>query len=185
MKKLLSITSALAIILTLATTSTVNAAKPEKARKLENAKHIVNLRAGIDRHRERAWYWQDVMFVRRHSTNYSENKTKSVVYLRWLRKTWKARHEIAKRKASQPPHYNEWLCIHSKEGSWTDPGAPYYGGLQMDESFQRSYGWRLYNKKGTADNWTPLEQMWVAERAFSSGRGFYPWPNTARYCGLI
>ncbi len=30
-----------------------------------------------------------------------------------------------------------------------------------------------------------VEQMWVAERAHRSGRGFYPWPNTARYCGLI
>jgi hypothetical protein len=27
--------------------------------------------------------------------------------------------------------------------------------------------------------------MWAAERAHRSGRGFYPWPNTARYCGLI
>jgi hypothetical protein len=27
--------------------------------------------------------------------------------------------------------------------------------------------------------------MWVAERAYRSGRGFYPWPNTARACGLI
>ena len=26
---------------------------------------------------------------------------------------------------------------------------------------------------------------WAAERAHHSGRGFYPWPNTARYCGLI
>jgi hypothetical protein len=25
----------------------------------------------------------------------------------------------------------------------------------------------------------------VAERAYRSGRGFYPWPNTARACGLI
>jgi hypothetical protein len=27
--------------------------------------------------------------------------------------------------------------------------------------------------------------MWVAERALRAGRGFYPWPNTARMCGLI
>jgi hypothetical protein len=55
----------------------------------------------------------------------------------------------------------------------------------MDVSFQSNYGGILLTRKGTADNWTPLEQMWVAERAFRSGRGFYPWPNTARYCGLI
>ena len=42
----------------------------------------------------------------------------------------------------------------------------------------------LLARKGTADRWSPLEQMWVAEHAYKT-RGFYPWPNTARYCGLI
>ena len=75
--------------------------------------------------------------------------------------------------------------IHRYEGDWSDGGSPYYGGLQMDVSFQASYGGVLLAKKGTAENWTPLEQMWVAERAYRSGRGFYPWPNTARACGLL
>jgi hypothetical protein len=55
----------------------------------------------------------------------------------------------------------------------------------MDLSFQRTYGPYLLRKKGTADRWTPLEQMWVAEKAHRAGRGFYPWPTTARLCGLI
>lgn len=84
-----------------------------------------------------------------------------------------------------PAHYDAWLCIHRYEGSWNDAGSPYYGGLQMDIQFQASYGRSLLRTKGTADRWTPLEQMQVAEKAYSSGRGFYPWPNTARYCGLI
>ena len=67
----------------------------------------------------------------------------------------------------------------------TDTGNGYYGGLQMDIHFQRAYGPELLRRKGTANNWTAVEQMWVAERAHRSGRGFYPWPNTARYCGLI
>ena len=25
----------------------------------------------------------------------------------------------------------------------------------------------------------------LAEHAYESGRGYYPWPHTARYCGLI
>jgi hypothetical protein len=86
---------------------------------------------------------------------------------------------------TRPPHYAQWMCIHKGEGAWNDPNAPYYGGLQMDMSFQRAYGWDLLMRKGTADNWTPLEQMWVAEKAYASGRGFYPWPTTARRCGLI
>ena len=83
-----------------------------------------------------------------------------------------------------PPHKAQWLCIHHYEGSWTDSGAPYYGGLQMDWDFMFTYGRKLLRSKGTADHWTPHEQMWVAERAWRT-RGFYPWPNTARYCGLI
>jgi len=89
------------------------------------------------------------------------------------------------RLALNPPHKSEWLCIHRFEGSWSDSGAPYYGGLQMDITFQRHYGGYLLTRKGTADRWSPLEQMWVAERAYESGRGYYPWPNTARSCGLI
>ena len=84
-----------------------------------------------------------------------------------------------------PAHKGAWLCIHRYEADWGDGGSPYYGGLQMDISFQANYGGILLSTKGTADNWTPLEQMWVAERAFRAGRGFYPWPNTARVCGLI
>ena len=84
-----------------------------------------------------------------------------------------------------PPHLSAWTCIHRYEGAWTDTGAPYYGGLQMDLGFQRTYGAALLARKGTADHWTPLEQMWTAEKAFRSGRGFWPWPNTARYCGLL
>jgi hypothetical protein len=86
---------------------------------------------------------------------------------------------------NRPPHYQQWLCIHGGEGAWdSNTGNGYYGGLQMDYSFMRTYGPALLQKKGPAHNWTPLEQMWVAERAWRD-RGFYPWPNTARYCGLI
>lgn len=85
----------------------------------------------------------------------------------------------------RPPHYNAWLCIHRYEGSWSDSGAPYYGGLQMDWGFMSTYAPRLLRVKGTADRWTPLEQMWAAERAYRSGRGYWPWPTTARICGLL
>ena len=95
------------------------------------------------------------------------------------------RAERAQRVASRPPHRSAWLCIQRHEGAWTDAGAPYYGGLQMNLSFQRTYGRDLLRRKGTANRWTPLEQMWVAERALRRGTGFYPWPNAARLCGLI
>jgi hypothetical protein len=99
---------------------------------------------------------------------------------------WRGRARAARRRfRAGPAHHRAWLCIHRYEGSWTDRGAPYYGGLQMDIAFQQRYGSLLLRLKGTADHWTPLEQMWVAEKAYRSGRGFYPWPNTARSCGLL
>lgn len=78
-----------------------------------------------------------------------------------------------------------WMCIHSYEGSWQDAYDPYWGGLQMDKGFQRHYGSDMIRAYGAlANRWHPYDQMIVATRAYLS-RGFYPWPNTARYCGLI
>jgi hypothetical protein len=98
---------------------------------------------------------------------------------------WRKRAQAVRTVAQHPPHLREFLCIHRYEGAWTDSGAPFYGGLQMDLGFQAHYGGYLLRTKGTAEHWAPIEQVWVAEHAFRSGRGFYPWPNTARYCGLI
>jgi hypothetical protein len=104
---------------------------------------------------------------------------------RWRARAWRAKARAARRAGHSPPHLRAWICIHGYEGSWRDPNAPYFGGLQMDLTFQGQYGPRLLRNKGTADHWTRFEQMWVAERAHRSGRGFYPWPLTARRCGLI
>ena len=97
---------------------------------------------------------------------------------------WQTRAAAARKLAEHPPHLAQFLCIHRYEGSWTDSGGPYYGGLQMDVGFQETYAPRLFRTKGTPDKWTPLEQIWTAEKAHRS-RGFWPWPNTARSCGLL
>jgi hypothetical protein len=139
----------------------------------------------IKRYRRETWRWQTLMGVRRTRSSLRKLKDPSLEYKVWVRNLWRKRAHRARRKATRPPHKSGWLCIHRYEGPWNDPDAPYYGGLQMDLGFQRTYGPRLLRRKGTADHWTPLEQMWVAERAHRSGRGYYPWPNTARHCGLI
>lgn len=65
----------------------------------------------------------------------------------------------------------------------------------MDAGFMASYG-PEYLRHGTADRWPSWIQIKVARRArdgwynpyrhtYYSARGYYPWPNTARYCGLI
>jgi len=78
-----------------------------------------------------------------------------------------------------------FLCIHSFEAGWNArTGNGYYGGMQMDMDFQRAYGREFLNSLGTADNWPPFIQMAVAMRAYYSGRGFGPWPNTRLKCGV-
>jgi hypothetical protein len=144
----------------------------------------------IDEFRIETWRWQSLMRKPRTPTLFTERRTRDSAYLTWVRDLWKRRAARAARQAANPPHRAQWLCIHRYErdpaqGWRTRTGNGYYGGLQMDLDFQRAYGPELLRRKGTANNWTAVEQMWVAERAHRSGRGFYPWPNTARYCGLI
>ena len=88
--------------------------------------------------------------------------------------------------SSRLPRWNLWMCIHHYEGSWQDAGDPYWGGLQMDRQFMWTYGADMIRKHagGLANTWAPWEQVVVAERAYAN-RGFSPWPNTARYCGLL
>jgi hypothetical protein len=75
-------------------------------------------------------------------------------------------------------------CIKSKEGAWTsNTGNGYYGGFQADHSFQRAYGREFYYRLGTANNWKPWMQIVMAHRGWKA-RGFQPWPNTSRMCGL-
>ena len=80
------------------------------------------------------------------------------VSLRRARAVWLHRAVAARRLfVAGPAHRRAWLCIHGYEGSWHDESAPYYGGLQMDISFQAHYGGVLLRSKGTADRWTPLD----------------------------
>jgi hypothetical protein len=96
-----------------------------------------------------------------------------------------ARHAVA--TPTVPPALRtDFSCIHGYEGSWTaNTGNGYYGGLQMDLPFQRRYGSDYLRRWGTADHWPVWAQVAAAVRAYRSGRGFFPWPNTARACGLI
>jgi hypothetical protein len=141
---------------------------------------LTPVRREIQRLRHETWHWQRIMGqpLTRQLLNPDADPVQRLAI-------WRRVAAGVRRRAQNPPHKRQWLCIHQYEGAWHDPNAPYYGGLQMDVQFQRTYAGAIFRRKGTADHWTPLEQMWAAERAHRSGRGFYPWPNTARYCGLI
>lgn len=109
-----------------------------------------------------------------------------------LNREW---HKQDLKKALNGLHYYErllgnqraWNCIHQHEGAWYDAtGNGYYGGLQLDKQFQITYGKDMIRAYGGLANlWHPYDQMIVAQRAYNSGRGYNPWPNTARMCGLL
>jgi hypothetical protein len=139
-------------------------------------RHIQTYRAGTRR-------WLTVIRGRPPARGSRSLAAHTLVRLRRLATTWRHREHRVWRRAIHPPNLAGWICIHHYEGSWTDSGSPYWGGLQMDLSFQATYGGWLLRHRGTADNWSPLEQIWVAVRA-SRTRGFSPWPNTSRYCGV-
>ena len=161
--------------------SAAKAARREAARRREGRQLLRKIAV----EQKETWRWQRIMGRTPSQHSDSGAHVTGLGYRRWVLGLWARRALYARRLAHHPPHLSAWLCIHRHEGAWWDPNPPYYGGLQMDLEFQRTYGGRLMRRKGTADHWTPLEQMWVAERAFESGRGFYPWPNTARWCGLM
>jgi len=179
--------SVLAALAALAVALVPPAGARKEAAKRQGIATAVRLAVLLDRieyHRDETWRWQRVMLKRRTPYLASAERIRSLAYREWVMRLWLQRALTAKRRALNPPHKREWLCIHRFEARWTDPNAPYYGGLQMDREFQAAYGRVLLRRKGTADHWSPLEQMWVAERAFKT-RGFWPWPNTARACGLL
>lgn len=107
----------------------------------------------------------------------------------WVRIVLRERAETRAtiRALSHPPNdWAEFSCIHSYEGSTTsNTGNGYYGGLQMDISFQSHYGAEFLHRWGTANNWPVWAQVTAARRARDSGRGYGPWPNTARMCGQL
>jgi hypothetical protein len=140
-------------------------------------------RRHIRRFRADTRHWLTVMQGRPPANGSRSLASRSLGRLRVLARRWSHRAHGVWLQATHPPDLSGWLCIHRYEGSWADSGSPYWGGLQMDLSFQERYGGWLLRHKGTADHWSPLEQIWVAVRA-ARVRGFSPWPNTARYCGL-
>ena len=152
----------------------------------ENSPYLL---AKIDTWRDRTWYWQRVMGKPRYPSADAARRSRSLAFRQWVLELWRERAELAKRRALRPPHLRPWLCVFRYERSprqgWrTNTGNGYYGGLQMDVAFQRNYGRWLVQRKGLAHRWTPIEQIWVAERG-RRVQGWHAWPNTARACGLL
>jgi hypothetical protein len=160
---------------------TANVVQPSQAR-LDEGKVIVHR---IHRYERATWGWERLMGVRRTQSRRLYLKTRDLDYRLLVLRQWHRRARHARHRAHNPPHERAWRCLQRYEGAWTDSSDPYWGGLQMDRSFMRAYAPRHLLRRGWANRWSAVEQMWVAERAIRAGRGFYPWPSTARACGLI
>lgn len=134
----------------------------------------------------------------RHSTCWShlprrwartcDRARKRVLAHRWLLKVANGRlsHMYPSRPSIEPWLARAFECIHEHEGTWNaNTGNGYHGGLQMDAVFQYTYGPEYVRQWGGAENWPIWAQLDAASKAYHSGRGFGPWPNTARACGLL
>ena len=163
------------------TTVTTTSSRAGTAR--TGAQEAAAWRRHIRRFRADTRHWLTVMTGRPPGNVPRSLAVRSPARLQQLARRWSHRARRAWWHAKHPPALRDWMCIHRYERSWSDRGSPYSGGLQTDLSFQQTYGGWLLRHKGTAENWSPLEQIWVAVRAFRV-RGFSPWPNTARYCGV-
>jgi hypothetical protein len=99
---------------------------------------------------------------------------------------------VATPATAKPPRWwvRDALCVVRNETRgqphpWrTNTGNGYYGALQMDRGFARTYGGWIVRHHGLPHRWRPATQLLVAFRGWRA-RGWYPWPNTARACGLI
>ena len=147
---------------------------------------------------------RDALTDRRHTVNDSrQGKCLAIIPTRfvpfnaaaaWLERkmdTWGRFKERSKARESKcGPDYMAWYyssgakCVHEHEGAWNDPNAPYWGGFQADISFLSTYNLAAYRTWGTADRWPIIEQIEMAFNGWRA-RGGYPWPNTARACGLL
>jgi hypothetical protein len=139
----------------------------------------------IKRYQHITWRWQRLMGVPRTPNRKRYLRIRDREYRLHILRQWQRRAHRARRRAHNPPHKAAWRCLQRYEGSWNDANDPYWGGLQMDRSFMLHYAPRHLLRRGWANRWSPIEQMWVGEHALKAGRGFYPWPHTARICRLI
>lgn len=149
----------------------------------------------------------DVEFARADGRTETALVAENVTYqgkgIRWwarravqARKDANARQQtIFRLRAAQErgaAHFFVWMrnayCVYGYErgadGWETNTGNGYYGGMQADRSFQRAYAPTYYRAWGTADNWPVWAQLHMAYNGWLA-RGWQPWPNTARRCGLL
>lgn len=137
-------------------------------------------------HHAKLWTWRYQAALGNCCRPYGRaaERTDSFDYRRWLLVFWRGRERHAGARWHDSPVRSALLCIHGGEGAWTaNTGNGYFGGLQMDVDFMFAYGAEYLQAYGTADHWSPLEQLTAGARAVRV-RGYGPWPLTRIPCGV-
>lgn len=181
-RQLVGLLIAAGLLLGFAAAEVTSGQAHDEARAMPDGRVVVRK---IERYQRATWGWQRLMGVARTPNRRLYMRTPDLEYKRHVLRQWRRRARRARLRAHNPPNERAWRCLQRYEGPWRDAWDPYWGGLQMDRGFMRAYAPRHLLRRGWANTWTPVEQMWVAERALRAGRGFYPWPHTARICGLL
>jgi hypothetical protein len=154
-------------------------------------------RPAIGFYRAAAWRWQSQHDAARTPSSYAERHVRGCGYLRWSARLWQHRALVERHAFDRwlidmlgtDGVSGKWGCVHHNEGAWNASNDGYGGGLQMDSGFQSTYGAEFQHRYGWASGWPVWAQLVAAERAYHGyhgfgARGFTPWPNTARACGL-
>lgn len=90
------------------------------------------------------------------------------------------------------PNFKLWedgVNDNECKDTWNcNTGNGYYGGLQMDVTFQKTYNPTAVKVWGLASNWPRNAQMLAADRAYSGyngfgARGLGPWPTSRNQFG--
>ena len=146
--------------------------------------HCPSARRGLVWYRAASARWYRQMGARRLSVAAKSSRPCRIIRYEAKRERLRARVARLNFEGWYRQTYERWRCVHEREGAWNDPHAPYWGGVQMDMSYQRAYGREFLRRWGTADRWPIWAQLVAAERGRRE-RGWQPWPNTARECGLL
>jgi hypothetical protein len=147
---------------------------------------------GVKHYRTVVWNLQQRLSIAPAKAEFKVWELPSCRFAKWTAELWRGRTAqwtdrwIEYKNRPKIKYLPQWICIHNHEGAWNaNTGNGYYGGLQMDITFMEAYGSDMISKYGGyAHTWSPRDQIIVAERAYDSGRGFGPWPNTRRMCGI-
>ena len=111
-------------------------------------------------------------------------RTRDVAFRLHVLKQWR-RRAIRAGEGAQPAARAPLALPPAARGPWRDAHDPYWGGLSDGPTLSCSTTPRaISSRRGWANTWSPVEQMWVAEQAHRAG-GASTLAQHRPVCGLL